>query len=53
MELWDAPGVIWLRISGSDTAALYGMIKRIEALGLVLLEVDAVDAGESQSPGTP
>jgi len=50
MELWDAPGVTWLRTSGPDTAALYGLISRIEMLGLVLLEVGAVDADESDHP---
>ena len=52
MELWDAPGVTWLRTSGPDTAALYGLISRIEMLGLVLLEVGAVDAAESDHPAT-
>jgi hypothetical protein len=32
-------------------AALYGLIRRIEALGLVLLAVDTVDAGESDRHG--
>ena len=36
-----------MRTGGADTAALYGLISRIEALGLVLLEVGAVDADES------
>ena len=36
MELWEAPGATWLRTGGTDMAALYGLIKRIEALGLVL-----------------
>jgi len=31
---------------------LYGLIRRIEALGLVLLEVDAVDAGETGGPAS-
>jgi hypothetical protein len=47
VELWEAPGATWLRTGGADTAALYGLIKRIEMLGLVLLKVDAVDPGES------
>ncbi len=46
MELWEALGATWLRTGGSDTAALYGLIKRIEMLGLVLLKVDEVGAGE-------
>ena len=46
MELWEAPGATWLRTDGADTAALYGLIKRIETLGLVLLKVDEVGAGE-------
>lgn len=50
VELWEAPGATWLRTGGTDTAALYGLISRIEMLGLVLLEVDAVDADESDHP---
>ena len=50
MELWEAPGATWLRTGGTDMAALYGLIKRIEALGLVLLAVDTVDTGESDHP---
>ena len=47
VELWEVPGATCLRTGGADIAALYGLIRRIEALGLVLLKVDAVDAGES------
>jgi hypothetical protein len=50
VRLWEVPGATWLRTGGADTAALYGLIRRIEALGLVLLEVHAVDAGESDDP---
>ena len=50
VELWEVPGATWLRTGGADTAALYGLIRRIETLGLVLLKVDAVDAGESDDP---
>jgi len=50
VELWEAPGATWLRTGGTDTAALYGLIKRIEMLGLVLLKVDEVDPGESDHP---
>jgi hypothetical protein len=50
VEVWEAPGVTWLRTGEADTAALYGLIRRIEALGLVLLKVDEVDAGESGGP---
>jgi len=50
VELWEAPGATWLRTVEADTAALYGLIKRIETLGLVLLKVDEVDAGESGHP---
>ena len=39
-----------LRTDEADTAALYGLIKRIETLGLVLLKVDEVDASESGHP---
>ena len=42
VELWEAPGATWLRTGEADTAALYGLIKRIETLGLVLLKVDEV-----------
>jgi hypothetical protein len=50
VELWEAPGATWLRTSGADTASLYGLIRRIETLGLVLLKVDAIDAGELDDP---
>jgi hypothetical protein len=55
VELWEAQGATWFRTGGADTAALYGLIKRIEMLGLVLLkvdtvDVDTVDAGESDHP---
>ena len=49
VELWEVPGATWLRRGGggADMAALYGLISRIEALGLILLEVAPVDADES------
>ena len=50
VELWEPTGATWLRTGGTDTAALYGLIKRIEMLGLVLLKVDEIDAGESDHP---
>ena len=50
VELWEAAGATWLRTGGADIAALYGLIKRIETLGLVLLKVDEVDPGESDHP---
>ena len=50
VELWEAPGATCLRTGEADTAALYGLIKRIETLGLVLLEVAPVDGGESDDP---
>jgi hypothetical protein len=46
VEVREAAGVTCLRTGGADVAALYGLIRRIEALGLVLLKVDAVDSGE-------
>ena len=52
VELWEAPGATWLRTGGADTAELYGLISRIETLGLVLLEVGAVGA-ESEDPARP
>jgi hypothetical protein len=51
VELWEAPGAAWLRTGGADMSALYGLIKRIEALGLVPLAVDTVDAAESDRRG--
>jgi hypothetical protein len=50
VELWDAPGATCLRTGQADTATLYGLIKRIEMLGLVLLKVDQIDADESADP---
>ena len=50
VKLWEAPGATWLRTGEADTAALYGLIRRIETLGLVLLKVDEVGAGESDPP---
>jgi hypothetical protein len=51
VQLWDVPGATWLRTGEADTATLHGLIRRIEALGLVLLDVHAVDAGEPTNPG--
>ena len=53
VELWEVPGATWMRTGSADTAALYGLIKRIEMLGLVLLEVTAVGTGESDHPAPP
>jgi hypothetical protein len=53
VQLWETTGATWLRTGRADTAALYGLIRRIETLGLVLLKVDAVDAGESDDPTPP
>ena len=50
VELWEARGATWLRTGGADTAALYGLINRIEMLGLVLLQVNALDADGSDHP---
>jgi hypothetical protein len=50
VELWEVPGATCLRTGEADTATLYGLIKRIETLGLVLLKVDEVDAGEADHP---
>jgi hypothetical protein len=50
VELWEATGATWLRTGETDSAALYGLIKRIETLGLVLLKVDEVGAGEADHP---
>jgi hypothetical protein len=53
VELWETAEATWLRTGGVDTAALYALINRIEALGLVLLQVDTVDDGESDHPAPP
>lgn len=50
VQLWEASGATWLRTGGADTATLYGLINRIETLGLVLLEVAPIDADESDDP---
>jgi len=50
VELWEVPGATCLRTGEADIATLYGLIKRIETLGLVLLKVDEVGAGESDHP---
>ena len=50
VDLWEAPGTTCLGTRTADAATLYALIKRIEALGLVLLEVHAVDASESDDP---
>jgi hypothetical protein len=49
-KVWEAPGAACLRTSEADTATLYGLIRRMETLGLVLLKVDEVDVGESDHP---
>ena len=50
VELWETTGATWLRTGGADTAALYGLIRRIETLGLVLLEVAPVDESDHPPP---
>jgi hypothetical protein len=50
VEFWQTPGAFCLRTGGTDAATLYGLIRRIETLGLVLLNVEAFDAGEPGSP---
>ena len=50
VEMWEVQGATCLRTGEADTATLYGLIKRIETLGLVLLKVDTLDA-ESDDPG--
>ena len=52
VELWEVNGATCLRTRDADVAALYGLIKRIETLGLVLLKVDEVDAGEADHPAS-
>jgi hypothetical protein len=46
VELWEANGATCFRTGTADPATLYGLIKRIETLGLVLLEVDEIGADE-------
>jgi len=50
VQLWETTGATLLRTGRADTAALYGLINRIETLGLVLLKVDTVDGAESDHP---
>ena len=50
VQLWETTGATLLRTGRADTAALYGLINRIETLGLVLLKVNTVDGGESDHP---
>ena len=51
VELWEEPGgYLAANRGGRGIASLYGLIRRIETLGLVLLKVDAVNAGESDDP---
>ena len=47
VQLWEANGATCFRTGTADTATLYGLIKRIETLGLVLLEVDEIGADET------
>jgi len=53
VELWEVQGATCMRTGGADTAELYGLIKRIETLGLVLLKVDAADGDESKDDPAP
>lgn len=39
VELWVSHGQTKLRADPADSAALYGLISRIEELGLVLIEL--------------
>lgn len=50
VELRETPGATWLLTGETDSAALYGLIKRIETLGLILLKVDEVGAREADRP---
>jgi hypothetical protein len=49
VEVRVGPGSTRLRTGLVDQAALFGLIRRIEDLGLVLLEVEAIDT--SAEPG--
>jgi hypothetical protein len=50
VELWEDQGATCIRTGTADTATLYGLIKRVETFGLVLLEVDEIGTGESGAP---
>jgi hypothetical protein len=43
VEVSDGSGQTVLRTGPVDSATLYGLISRIESLGLVLMEMDAID----------
>lgn len=47
VDLWEVPAATCLRTQVADAATLFGLIKRIDALGLVLLEVHAIDIDDS------
>ena len=53
VEVSVADGCTRLRTAPVDQAWLFGLIRRIENLGLVLLELAAVESDTSESPTTP
>ena len=52
VEVSVAVGETVLRTGVIDSAALYGLIGRFESLGLVLMDVEAID-GASDGPAVP
>jgi len=53
VHMWDVPAATCFRTQGADAATLFGLMKRIDALGLVLLEVRAVGADDSGDRAPP
>jgi hypothetical protein len=50
VEVSHGSGQTVLRTGPVDSATLYGLISRIESLGLVLMGVEAIDVGQSGGP---
>src|SRR6185437_14021261 len=47
VEVWEAPGVTWLRTGEADTATLYGLIRRTGPV------IAAWRVAEGEQPGPP
>ncbi len=52
VEMLHGNGQTVLRTGAVDIATLYGLISRIESLGLVLLNVETIDVGDSGGPAS-
>ena len=52
VEMLHGNGQTVLRTGAVDTATLYGLISRIETLGLVLLNVETIDVDQSGGPAS-